>query len=828
MRLFSLTFLFFFTTVFLFAQNTERKKLNALRCNTEISIDGILSEKDWQSAKTASGFIQREPFNGRPASFDTKVKVLYDDQAVYIGAKIYDPSPDSLWKELKSRDNFGMADYFGVILDPYNDGLNGFAFFVSVRDVQIDYKLDGLDRSDYAWDAVWISETSIADDGWIAEIKIPYAALRFPKTEIQEWGINFQRNIQRYRETSSWNYIDATISGSLQQAGLLEGIEKVVPPLRLSGTPYLSGFTEHNSLTGNWKSGYNVGMDIKAGLSESFTLDVTLIPDFGQVESDDRIYTLSPYEVFYEERRPFFTEGTELFNKGGIFYSRRIGSTPEGYYEVQNEYDPDQIIDNPENEQLINAFKLSGKTNKGLGIGVFNAMTANTWARVKDSTGKEQRILTAPFTNYNMFVFDQALWKNSSISFYNTNVFIPDNRFAANVSGTEFRLRDKSNRYETSGNVNISQHYTNNNSPAIGEYALVRLEKVSGNFLAETWFKYVSDDYDPNDLGFLRSNNEIANGFNFKYNIYEPFGNFLSLRSRLYINHYYLNVPRRFNQVLIGMDGHVRTVKQFSTGFEFSYRPLGFHDHFEPRVAGYYYITDPNYSFSLWGSPDYRKAFLIDYRFGFWHVPEQDLFNSWFSLEPRWRVSNNFLIVPEFFVDLSQNNIGYVTDSLNSNQDPAIIFGRRDLLEFTTSLKADYVFSPDASLAFRARHYWLQVDYLSFYDLQRDGTIQPNTYSANEDFAVNAFNIDMVFKWNFAPGSELLLIWKNTVYSNQKYETLERNYWRNLNNAFNAPISNSFSIKLLYYLDWQYFKAGNKNKSEGFGALGHSIRNLIT
>ncbi|HOI33471.1 MAG TPA: DUF5916 domain-containing protein, partial [Bacteroidales bacterium] len=299
-----LLFFFFLCnfSVSLEAQSLQRKSLTALRTSSPIEIDGILNEDAWHFAATATNFVQREPLNGRPASLDTRVKILYDDQAVYVGAHILDPKPDSLWTELKSRDNFGMADYFGVVMDPYNDGLNGFAFFVSVRNVQIDYKTDGQDNEDYDWDAVWISETRIAEDGWIAEIKIPYSAIRFPKTEIQEWGINFQRNIQRFREITSWNLIDSKISGNLHQSGQLIGIEQITPPLRLSGTPYFSAITEHNSESGKWNHGYNIGMDIKAGLSESFTLDVTLIPDFGQVESDDKIYSLSPYEVFYEEK----------------------------------------------------------------------------------------------------------------------------------------------------------------------------------------------------------------------------------------------------------------------------------------------------------------------------------------------------------------------------------------------------------------------------------------------------------------------------------------------------------------------------------------------
>lgn len=804
----SLIFLCLFITFSFVLEAQTRKSTQAERINTSIDIDGKLDEAVWQNAAVASGFVQREPLNGRPASFDTEVKLLYDDKAIYIGAHSKDPNPDSLWKELKSRDNLGMADYFGVILDPYNDGLNGMAFFVSVRNVQVDFKLDAQDYQDYSWNEVWRSATAIDEAGWTVEMMIPYSALRFPKNTVQEWGINFQRNIQRIREITTWNRVDETVAGQLQQAGLVTGIQDIKPPLRLSATPYLSAFVEHDNYSNKLQSGYNYGMDIKAGLSESFTLDVTLIPDFGQVESDDRIFSLSPYEVYYEEKRPFFTEGTELFSKGNnIFYTRRIGSTPEKYNSINKQYSRDRIIENPDASQLINAIKLSGKTAGGLGIGVFNAMTSNTYATVLDSNDIENRLLTSPFTNYSMLVFDQSLKNNSSVSLYNTNVYKPKNHFAANVSGTEFRLRDKSNTYELEATLNLSQQYTSNDKPQLGEYALINLGKVSGNFLAESWFKYISNDYDPNAMGFLSKNNEIGNGYNIKYNIYEPFGEFLRLRSRFYLNYYYLNNPRKFNQLSVGIDGSATTKKQFSFGFDLDLKPLGFHDHFEPRVAGYEYYTDKSYSMGLWISPDYRKKIIADVNFGLWHVPSQDLFNWWASIKPRWRVSENLTIVPELFLDYSTNNIGYVTDSLNSMQKPAIIFGRRDIKELTTSLEADYVFSPNTSLAFRMRHYWLRVNYLSFYDLHTDGHVYPNRYSADEDFSVNAFNVDMVFKWNFAPGSELLLIWKNAVYSNESLAELENNFFNNLKRTFDAPIGNNLSIKLLYYLDWQYFKS---------------------
>lgn len=788
----------------------EQKSVQALRVDEAPEIDGVLNDSCWTMAPLMDGFSQRIPYNGKPATFDTKVRVVYDDKAIYVGAHMLDPHPDSISMILKSRDEIGLADYFGVLIDPYRDGLNSSCFFLTSRNVQVDFKLDGVDEDDHSWNAVWRSATQIDNDGWSAEIMIPYSALRFSRDSVQDWFINFERSIQRLREESTWNFIDSEQSGIAAQSGLLKGIRHIKPPFRLSATPYLSAVTSNNTESNSWSKGYNYGLDLKAGLSESFTLDLTLIPDFGQVESDDRIYSLSPYEIYYDEKRPFFTEGTELFSKGNVFYSRRVGATPQDYDKVNDEYSTEQIIENPENAQLINALKVSGKTNKGLGIGVFNAMTANTYARVYDENGQEKKILTSPFTNFNMFVFEQSMLTNSSVSIYNTNVYQPDNQTAANVSGTDFRLRNKTNRFEFGGNIALSQHYQKDLHTEVGENFLLNIGKVSGKLLYETWFKYVSDDYNPNDMGYIQRNNEVANGWNIKYNIYEPQGAILNWRTRLLVNHYYLNVPRRFQQVIIGLNSWGTFKNQYTCGTEMEYRPFGMNDYFEPRVDGYYLKYSPSYFISLWGSPDYRKTFVIDHRLGTWFAADYHQFSWWGKIGPRWQISDNVLVEADLYFEFELNNLGYVNDSLSQAQQPVIIFGRRDVRNVTTQLETAYIFSRSTSLSFRMRHYWLRVNYAEFYDLQNNGELRQNTYEEDEDFAVNAFNIDMVFKWDFAPGSELLLVWKNAVFTEEKGHFQEQNYFDNFKHTFDSPVSNSFSIKLLYYLDWQYFQ---RNKS---------------
>ncbi|MDP3443211.1 MAG: DUF5916 domain-containing protein, partial [Ignavibacteria bacterium] len=465
----------------------DKKTLTATFITEAITIDGKLDETIWQKSAIASQFTQIEPYNGKAASLETKVYILFDERAVYIGAYIIDPNPDSISIELRSRDNAGTADAFMVKIDPYNDGLLAYGFEVTASGVQIDMKTNSNNNDDLSWDAVWKSQTEILADGWSVEMMIPYSALRFPKSDTQTWGINFYRTIQRFRETTSWNFIDVKSKSSINQSGQLIINEVITPPLRLSATPYLSAITSHNSATNKWSNGYNYGMDMKLGLTESFTLDLTMIPDFGQVESDEIIYSLSPFEVYYDEKRPFFTEGTELFSKGNVFYSKRIGATPDGYQQVNESYEPDEIKSNPANAQLINAAKLSGKTSDGLAIGVFNALTANTYAKVVGIEGIEKKILTEPLTNFNMLVFEQALPNNSQVSIYNTNVFKPETNYIADVSGTDFGLRDRKNNYEFSGMLNVSQHYLPGISPEYGSRMVFDAAKINGNFQADTW-----------------------------------------------------------------------------------------------------------------------------------------------------------------------------------------------------------------------------------------------------------------------------------------------------------------------------------------------------
>lgn len=789
-----------------------KKEVTALRVEERPEIDGLLSEQCWQAAAPADGFVQYEPYNGSPATYDTRVYIVYDDNAVYIGAMMPDAEPGEIMLELGPRDSPELnADMFLVSLSPYNDGLNSFDFFLYASGIQVDVKnFSGGD--DISWDAVWKSAVNVTPEGWVAEMEIPYSALRFPKTSVQTWGLNFAREIRRLREISTWNFVDKNIDGIVNQAGLLTGIENIKPPLRLSFEPYISTSLKKEAESNDWDFKFNGGMDLKYGLSESFTLDMTLIPDFSQVPSDDQVVNLGPFETYYSEKRQFFTEGVELFSRGDVFYSRRVGSEPVGYPDIEETYSEDDIVDNPEQTRLINATKLSGRTSKGTGLGLFNAMTIASYATVKDSAGNETSVMTQPFTNYSMLVADQSLPNNSFISLYNTNVYMGKDWQSANVTGTEMRFRDRKDLFAAYGLLNVSQKYFPDRAAEFGFQYEIVLEKIKGKAKYGLWQGMISDTYDPNDLGFLMSNNSFENGAFFSYNTYEPFWIIRKMSNVVSVEYDQLYAPREFTGLEIEYENRTEFTNILTIGIEAALSPVESRDYFEPRHEGWFVKYPANYNIGGFYSPDYNKTFLVDIAPGITWGTEYDQLGYWLRLAPRYRVNDHLFLVLAVTYSKNMNNIGYVADSLE-NDDLKIIFGKRDLENITSTLNLNYTIDSRFSLSFRIRHYLFEVDYNGYFDLGRDGGLTPTDYAGDDDFIYNAFNIDTYFTWLFAPGSELVLAWKNAIYTSEGLPA--DNYFRELANTLEAPASNLISLKLLYYLDSQYFRKWKKKDVAG-------------
>ncbi|MBS0010029.1 MAG: carbohydrate binding family 9 domain-containing protein [Bacteroidales bacterium] len=792
-----------------------QKTISAVKADQPPLIDGVLDDPIWMKAEIADNFIQYSPYSGSPSKYRTEVRILYDDDAVYIGAMMYDPSPDSIYKELGARDSDHQlnADQFTVDISPYNDGVNGATFKVSVSGVQSDRqpRLDseGYDRRGDTWDAVWESNTSINENGWIAEIKIPYSALRFPAQDVQTWGINFWREVRRNREQSSWNYVDRKVGSSFNHLGEITNIRDVKPPLRLSFNPYISAYLEQEPGQQGVGFTYNGGLDLKYGINESFTLDATLVPDFGQVQSDDRVLNLSPYEVRYNEKRPFFMEGTELFNKGGVFYSRRVGSIPKGYYEAYENLGPDEsVVYNPQESALINATKISGRTKSGLGIGIFNAISNSMTAIVENAeTGERRQLMTDPLTNYNMLVLDQSLKNNSYFSLFNTNVWRnaenDENFYTANVSGTEFKLQDKGRQYSLSGQAVLSQKYYRQEENDFGHAFKLSGGKTGGIFRLEYELDASSLTYDHNDMGYMRRNNEFQNQLSLSYNIFQPFWKILNARNSFSYQYNMLYEPRVFTGSEFNLSSFVTFINHLTVFLRAEYKPRGEDDYYEPRISGWYYRRGRELSANAWISTDRSKSLSGNIRFSYNKIwSPYDQYQYSFSVRPTLKLTDRFSLEYDIEFRNRLNDIGYV----DYVADPeTIVFGLRNNSTLENTFQSGFIFSANSYLSLRLRHYWSRADYQGeYFTLNRDGSLSGSDSDNNYDYNYNAWNIDLVYTWRFAPGSEMSIVWKNSIYSGSSQ--IYYDFRENLGHMFDTEMSNSFSLKILYYLDWMYFQ----------------------
>ncbi len=791
-----------------FTSFSQTKSIPAVKITQSIKVDGNPDDDAWKSIPYVGGFITSTPVFGKDAD-QTHVKVAYDNTAVYVLAYMHE-APENIKKQLTARDEVtgNDVDFFSVGIDTYNDKQNAFLFQVSAAGVQEDAKLSATD--DDTWNAVWESKVSLKNNGWVVEMKIPFSAIRFSKSKMQTWGIQFTRFRRVNNEISTWCPDDPKIDGTMNKWGEWTGLQNIVPPIRLSFLPYLSGGIKispvgNTKQTEFLKSG---GMDVKYGINESFTLDATLIPDFAQVQSDNIVLNLSPFDVKFEDFRPFFTEGTELFNKAGIFYSRRIGAAPSGSYRVLTKAASNpgyEIIKNPGITRLINGTKFSGRTKKNLGIGIFNAVTSNMNAEIFDkSTDSIIHIQTEPLTNYNIIVLDQALKHRSSVTFTNTNVLRNGNSRNANVSALDLALFDKKNRHYFFLDGIYSTIWGKQGNYD-GYKADIRYQKVSGKFQYSLLAGAMSDTYDPNDLGFLYNNNQFNYTGNISYVIYKPTKHFLNQRYTLGATNQYLYNPFSWQNFVINSTAFL-LMKDFSTILvTFQVDPIWSNDFFELRTPGRVLKRPAQYFLNVTGSTDSRKKLYLDYTVesGITSLPDPPYYG--FTLGATYKFNERFQMNVEGHLDEDEANYGYAyTKTIPA---PAPVLGQRSVKTDYSILGGAFAINPLMNFTIRLRHYWSNVIYHHFYDVKYDGYWKERAFSPGHDFNFNTFNVDMFYTWDFLPGSRITLSWKNALGSDVYLdETQYRTYFKNFNQVLQSPHSNEVSLKVVYYIDYLTLK----------------------
>lgn len=797
--------LFLFSSFLCFGQETPQKKiLNATRINTPPKIDGKLDDPVWEGLPIAKDFVQLNPEDGtpEPETHKTEVKIAYDDDAIYIAAYLYDNAPDEILKQFGQRDNFNVqADFFVVSFNPFNDGINETKFGITAAGAIGDTKsVNGND--DFSWSAVFNAQVSHSELGWFAEFEIPYAALRFAKKEEQIWGIQFYREIKKINQTLTWNYVDRAVGNESQYAGILEGLNNIEPPIRLTFFPFSTAIV--NDFDGNTETDLKFGLDVKYGINESFTLDATLIPDFSQTAFDNVTLNLGPFEQTFSENRQFFTEGTELFSKGGIFFSRRIGNAPSGSV---SKTDDEVVSDLPSEVQLLNALKVSGRTKSGLGIGVLNAITEKTDVIVRDTVANTSRNVTVePLSNYNVLVVDKQFNKNSSIALINTNVLRAGNFRDANVTALNFDIANKQNSFRyygqgTLSNVKYDEDIVTGFSSNLG------FRRIKGNWRYGVDHRLANTKYDINDLGLNFRNNFNNVNANISYEIFEPTNFFNKYRISFNYGHQRLYNPdvttgNSLNLNFFGVDKN-----RFAFGSNINFR-MKEKNYFEPRVAGKFFLINPTLGGNAWVSSDYRKRFAYDVRIGartwFDHKQVNDAQRGIFiRVSPRYRFSDNFLVIYSFETFVGNDRLGFATFDDNSNP----IFGRRDQQNIEQTISASYNFTPWQSINLSFRNFWSTVHYKDnvFYDLQDNGVLTENntftvTDSNNPNGNFNAWNLDLSYNWRFAPGSEAILLYRHSLFNFDQFADLS--FSESFDNLFKQPQQNMLSLRIVYFLDY--------------------------
>ena len=599
------TFIFILTAILTLSaaigQTPEKKQYKAEQITIAPVINGILDEDIWQGGEWKDDFIQNEPYNGASATQRTEFKIVLDKDNLYVGIKVFDTSPDSIVNRLTRRDH-ADGDLVAILVDSFHDLRTAFVFGISSAGVKYDMMItnDGQNQ-DESWDPNWWSKTSINSEGWVAEMKIPFSQVRFEENSGEVWGLEMARILYRKQETSFWQHIPKDAPGMVHLFGELKGLEQIKPRKIFDITPYgvaraetFEAVPEDPFLAKGKKSGFNGGVDAKIGVTNNMTMDLTVNPDFGQVEADPSEVNLSAYETFFEEKRPFFIEGNNITNfalgigDGGIgndnlFYSRRIGRRPQGYPDLKDGWSADV----PTNTNIIGAAKLTGKTQDGLSVGFVEALTAEENAEI-DTLGGRKYETVEPLTNYMVGRIQKDYKEGNTIIggiFTSTNRDLDQNlsqymHKAAYTGGADFTQYFKKKSWMFNVNAAFSlvegseeallntqtssaryyQRPDNNHTvldstrtSLAGSGGRMQVMKMNGhwNFLYSTLWK--TPGFETNDLGYLREADNIMNLLWAGYNQWEPKGIYRSynINADIYTVH-------NFGGVSMGQGGEVQ------------------------------------------------------------------------------------------------------------------------------------------------------------------------------------------------------------------------------------------------------------------------------
>ncbi|HLA69839.1 MAG TPA: DUF5916 domain-containing protein [Bacteroidota bacterium] len=783
---------------------SNQKKATAVRTPRPVRIDGVLNETEWQLAKPMTDFTQYDPREGEPPTQQTEVRILYDDDALYVGWKLYDTEPSKIVARLARRDDEVESDWVSIRLDSYHDHQTAFEFTLNAAGVRTDIiQFNDGREEDASWDVVWDAETAITDDGWSAEMRIPFKVLRFSEENLQEWGMQMIRYISRVRETQHWVLIRKSESGWVSKFGNLNGLENLTRPGHVELLPYAAGGNRFVPKSRTYPDGTDftthIGLDAKIKPTSGLTIDATFNPDFGQVEADPAVLNLTTFETFYPEKRPFFIEGSQIIRfttfggdfGPGLFYSRRIGHTinvqePDGGY-IEHE---------PRYATILGAAKISGKMANGLSIGVLEAVTAEERARLVDSLGNKTNPVADPLTNYSLIRLRKDVFENSNAGLILTSV----NRkkgLPAFTGGLDWNLKFMESEYRVEGFL-AGSHIDRRGQKLDGSAGKISFNKDGGaHWRGSVSYDFTSKKYNINDIGFFRSPNDHGWVAEVLYRDDE-----VTDLKRIYNISGRYHLRRNFDGVEIfnsyDLAGYVMLPSYWEIDLDGSWDDGRF-DPFETRGNGLL-AKARSRSVQLSVESDPRQIVVADFGIGVGD-DSRKMNQMEVDLEVGIKAASNISL--EFNIEYS--SINRRLSWVNNIVDPLIspnritVLADRTTSEWDFTSRGSFIFTRDLTLQMYFQLFFAKGKYENTVRMATSDRFLAYSYPA-PDFSELSFNSNLVLRWEYLPGSTLFLVWSQSRSGDGG--TFRTPLGRDVDNLFSLPMTNAVLLKISYWLSY--------------------------
>jgi hypothetical protein len=814
------------------AQNGSTPKLAAA-----VRVDGELNEAAWSRAQPITAFVQRAPNEGAPPTHRTEARVVYDDEAIYIAVKAFDSQPDQIKAYLTRRDVGSASDWVRVYIDSYHDKRTAYSFAVNPAGVKLDtYHFNDTNEDD-SWDAVWDVTTARDADGWRAEFRIPYSQLRFSSGGDGRLGFAIARNVPRIDETSTWPLLSRDASGWVSEFGELAGVARSGATKRFELIPYtVAQLTTEplqagNPLQKNPDPGATVGMDLKYAVTPALTLSATVNPDFGQVEADPAVVNLGAFETFFNERRPFFVEGSGNFASDckdcNLFYSRRIGRAPRGFPQLAD----GEFMVRPGQSTILGAGKLTGRVGK-FSVGVLGAVTQEESATIAFGTARRSSVIE-PQSYYSVSRVKREFADQSSVgliltttnrSLTETLSFLPSgaitgggdanwrlgqrwsldfNWAGSRVEGSTeaITLLQRSNVHSfqrpDAEHVDVDPQATT----LSGHSGSVAFNKIAGERTRLNFsVGYLSPGFDTNDLGFLTRADAVPQNawFGLRWNKPGKYVRSKNLNFNQWSNH---NFDGDRRDLGYNVNSHWTFTNQLNVGGGFNINT----DNIDDRMtrggpAGRY-----EGNINSWQYLNTNDSKMVQF---YWNSNFGNDFEGsrWWGVEPGITLKPASALSLEFSIGYNDNkNDAQWVQAVTAGGSTRYVFARLEQVTTSMTTRVNYTLTPTLSVQVYAQPFVSAGVYSNYKELVRPladryaDRFAPFAYDGNADFNVLSFRTTNVMRWEYKPGSALFVVWQQ----GREGFTQRGNYSfsRDFGDVFGTPASNTLLVKLAYWIN---------------------------